>query len=166
MTSDIVRAMIDYFGSDVKRVNHLLKVLAFAKTIAECEGIDRREREILEAAAAVHDIGIKISEEKYGSSSGYYQQKEGPGEARKLLLGISGLDGELIDRVCYLVSRHHKYSDIDGMDCQILIEADFIVNVFEDEISGDTIRDVYKKIFKTDTGRAILKSLYLKEEEE
>ena len=151
--------MCRYMKGDVNRINHFTKVHGYAKMIGECEGLDSRELEILEVAAYTHDIGIKLSEQKYGSSSGYYQQIEGPAEAEKLLKPL-GFDDELIDRVKYLISRHHKYSNIDGADCQILIEADFIVNVFEDNISDETIIDIYNKIFKTETGKDIMRNLY------
>ncbi len=152
-------AMYEYMAGDVKRINHFMKVHGYAAVIGKAEGLDERTQEILEATAYVHDIGIKNSEIKYGSSSGYYQQIEGPGEAEKLLKKV-GYDDEFIERVKYLVSRHHKYVNIDGMDCQILIEADFIVNTYEDEIKKETINDIYNKIFRTDAGKEIMRRLY------
>lgn len=156
-------AMYKYMAGDVKRINHFTKVHGFAKVIGENEGLNKRELEILEVAAYTHDIGIKLSEEKYNSASGYYQQIEGPAEAEKLLKPL-GFDDEFIERVKYLISRHHKYVNIDGKDCQILIEADFIVNVFEDEISTETVKSIYNKIFKTETGKNIIRDMYLTEE--
>ncbi len=152
-------AMCEYMAGDVVRINHFMKVHSFAKIIGEAEGLDERTQELLEAAAYVHDIGIRNSEKKYGSSSGYYQQIEGPGEAEKLLRSC-GYDDGFIERVKYLVSRHHKYVNIDGADCQILIEADFIVNVYEDGISRETIHDICEKIFKTECGKEIMRRLY------
>ena len=157
-------AMSEYMAGDVMRIDHFMKVHAYAAVIGRAEGLDERTQEILEAAAYVHDIGIKNSELKYGSSSGYYQQIEGPGEAEKLLSG-AGYDRELIDRVKYLVSRHHKYTDIDGDDCQILIEADFIVNIREDNMSRESIKEIYSRIFKTKTGRSLLRNIYGAEQE-
>lgn len=78
----VTQAMIAYFDGDVKRINHFLKVHAFAKLIGELEGLEGTELETLEIAALTHDTGIKISEEKYQSASGHYQQIEGPGEAK------------------------------------------------------------------------------------
>lgn len=157
-------AMSEYMAGDVMRIDHFMKVHAYAAVIGKAEGLDDRTQEILEAAAYVHDIGIKNSEIKYGSSSGYYQQIEGPGEAEKLLSGV-GYDKEFIDRVKYLVSRHHKYTDIDGADCRILIEADFIVNIREENISREAVSDIYNKIFRTETGRKLLKNIYGAEQE-
>ena len=37
----------------------------------------------------------------------------------------------MIRRVEYLVGHHHTYKDIDGLDYQILVEADFLVNILK-----------------------------------
>lgn len=89
----IINEMIKYYAGDVKRINHFMKVYSFAKTIGEIEKIGSEKQEVLEIAAIVHDIGIKLSEQKYNSSSGKYQQIEGSVIARELLekLGISSL---------------------------------------------------------------------------
>lgn len=152
--------MIKYYAGDIKRINHFIKVHGFAKAIGEAESLDERTQSVLEAAAYVHDIGIKISEEKYGSSAGHYQEIEGPPIAERMLASL-GYDEEFIKRVSYLVARHHTYSDIDGLDYQILVEADFIVNIYEDNINIESIKSVREKIFKTKTGIEILDNLYL-----
>ena len=54
----------------------------------------------LETAAYVHDIGIKISEEKYNSSAGKYQEIEGPPIAEEMLTKL-GYDKNVIERVSY-----------------------------------------------------------------
>ena len=60
-TDKVITAMIEYFGSDKKRIHHFLKVYSFAKTIGESENLSTAEQELLEIAAIVHDIGIKES---------------------------------------------------------------------------------------------------------
>ncbi len=159
-TGKVIEAMIDYLGSDTRRINHFLKVFALAKTIGEGEGLCPEEQNLLETAAVVHDIGIKRSEEKYGSSSGKYQQIEGPGEAEKLLLRLE-CDKEFIDKVCFLVGHHHTYTDIDSPVYQILVEADFIVNLNEEGSAESAIRTAYVKIFRTETGKNLMKKMYL-----
>lgn len=71
--------MIDYERGEPQRIQHFLKAFAFAASIGAAEGLDNEMQEILESAAIVHDIGIRPSLEKYGSSAGRYQQQEGPG---------------------------------------------------------------------------------------
>lgn len=57
----------------------------------------------------------------------------------------------------YLVGHHHTYKDIDGLDYQILVEADFLVNYFEDGLDKEHIKKSAEKIFKTETGKKISK---------
>jgi hypothetical protein len=108
----------------------------------------------------MHDIGIKISEEKYNSSAGNYQEIEGPPVAREMLSKFE-FDEKFIERVCYLIGHHHTYSKIDGIDYQILIEADFLVNIYEDEIKIPQIESIKDKYFKTKSGTEFLTNLYM-----
>lgn len=161
-TSKVIEAMIEYYGTDLRRINHFLKVFSFAKTIGEGEGLDKDSQALLEVSAIVHDIGIKQSEFKYNSSAGKYQELEGPAEAEKLLSKL-GCDSEFISKVCYLVGHHHTYSDIDSMPYRILVEADFLVNLFEDGASINAVKKAEEKIFRTPTGIKLLKKMYFGE---
>ncbi len=156
----LLNEMIEYFQSDIKRINHFMKVWAYANAIAKNENIDCKKQEILETAAIVHDIGIKISEKKYNSSSGKYQQIEGPPIARGILEKLE-YEEDIIDRVCFLVANHHTYTNIDDIDYQILVEADFIVNIYEDNMKKEEIINIDKKIFKTNTGHMYIKTIFL-----
>ena len=147
------------------RIQHFLKVYAFAKQIGAEEGLDDDTMEILGAAALVHDIGIRIAEEKYGSSIGKYQELEGPAEVEKML-PQAGYSPEVIKRVSYLVGHHHTYTDIDGLDYQILVEADFLVNLFENGMKRTGIWNAYRKIFRTETGKKICRYMFALEEDE
>lgn len=160
MIGDVIAAMIEYYKGDVARINHFLKVYAFAKSTGEREGLDPVQQEILEVAAVTHDIGIKPSEQKYNSTAGKYQELEGPPVARELLTGL-GYAPELIERVCYLIGRHHTYHGIDGLDYQILVEADFLVNLHEDESGLNEVESVREKIFRTKTGLEFLDYVFL-----
>lgn len=156
--SAVCQAMIDYYSGDPKRIQHFLKVHAFAKLIGQKEGLDESQLFVLEIAALVHDIGIKIAEVKYHSSMGKYQEKEGPSEAKKLLENLN-IDAKVIDRVCYLVGHHHTYRGIQGIDYQILVEADFLVNVYEDGLAS-SLPSILNRIFRTKTGISLLKDIY------
>ena len=155
----LLSEMIEYYKGDPQRIGHFIKVHGFSKLIGVSEGLDTAALEILETAAVVHDIGIKAAEEKYGSAAGKYQEKEGPPIARELLARL-GYPENVTDRVCYLVGRHHTYDTIDGLDYQILVEADFLVNIFEDGLSKDTVQAVYSKIFRTAAGKRICRKMY------
>ena len=156
----LIEKMMEYYAGDPKRVQHFLKVYEFAKLIGESESLDTETMHILRTAAIVHDIGIKISEEKYGSSNGKYQEKEGPAVAEPMLLAL-GYDEAVIDRVLFLIAHHHTYNEIERLDYQILVEADFLVNLFEDGSSREAAQKVQKNIFKTNTGTKYLSDLFL-----
>ena len=116
----------------------------------------------MEAAALVHDIGIKPSLERYGRENGKLQEQEGPACAEAMLKEL-GFAPAVIRRVCYLVGHHHTYTNIDGMDYQILVEADFLVNYFESGMSESAIRESVAKIFKTKSGTELAKEMFFPE---
>lgn len=155
----VLQKMIFYFEKDARRINHALKVYSFSKNIGELEGLNNNELLILEIASILHDIGIKESERKYNSSAGNYQEIEGPPVARELLKDLN-LDEDIVDRVCYLIGNHHSYSKINGLDLQILVEADFLVNAYEDNMNRRAIETFKDKYLKTTTGRKYLDSVY------
>ena len=156
--SKLVLKMTEYEGGCVERVNHFLKVFAFAKTIAE--GVDDATKEILEAAAITHDIGIRVCFEKYGNCNGSHQEVEGPPIALEMLPACGYTHGQT-ERICYLIGHHHTYTNINGIDYQILVEADFLVNIFESGMTHEAAEKVYENIFRTKTGKQLLKDLFL-----
>ena len=155
----ILREAVAYDSPDVRRINHFLKVYAFAKMIGEGERLSPKEQYILEIAAVLHDIGIKESEKKYGSCEGKYQEVEGPVIAKDMLEGMN-VEKEIVERVCFLIGHHHTYDQVDGLDYQILIEADFFVNAYEGKMDIDAMQNVYKCIFRTATGKKLFKEMY------
>lgn len=156
----LILEMTHYYAGQPHRIQHFMKVYGYAKLIGEEERIDARTQEILNAASIVHDIGIKKSEEIYGDSIGSHQEELGPSIAEDMLKKL-GYDEELIQRVSYLVGHHHTYDPIDGMDYQILVEADFLVNLFENETSRKPAEMALERIFKTETGKEICKTMFL-----
>lgn len=155
----LITEMMKYYTGDPKRIQHFIKVYQFAKMIGEMEGLPEEEQHILETAAIVHDIGIKPAEEKYGSCGGKLQEQEGPDVAEKMLQRLA-YEPKVIDRVCYLVGHHHTYDQIDGSDYRILVEADFLVNLYEDGVSKVAVKNAYDKIFRTETGRRVCSLMF------
>ena len=155
----VMMEMIRYYRGDAKRIQHFTKVYSYASLIGRMEGLGEREQYVLELAALVHDIGIKISEEKYGYNNGKLQEQEGPAEAEKMLTGL-GVAAEDVAHICYLVGHHHTYTGIDGKDYQILVEADFLVNLYEDGAGKEAAEAAGEHIFQTASGREILSQMY------
>lgn len=160
----VINEMMIFDCGDVKRINHFMKVYAFASAIGKMEELDERTQSILEVAAVVHDIGVKVCEKKYGSCSGELQEKEGPALAEQLLFRVGGFDNDFIERVSYLVGNHHSYTKIENnMDFQILVEADILVNIDEEAVELPEIRRVERNIFRTEAGISFLQNLYYEE---
>jgi len=160
MKNNVMKKMIEYFQKDVRRINHALKVLDFAQIISEDQSIDKKNKEIIIYAAILHDIGIKEAEKKYNSSIGKYQEIEGPSIAREILSKLE-ISEEIINRVCFIIGNHHSYTKINGIDFQIIVEADFLVNIFEDTMSKEAIENINDYVFKTESGKKLIRTMYL-----
>lgn len=152
-------AMIEFDAGDPRRIQHFVKVHSLARTIGLAEGLDTHTQLVVEAAAIVHDIGIHPAEERYGRHDGKLQEQEGPEPARALLASV-GLADQDCERVAWLVGHHHTYGNITDVDHQILVEADFLVNLYEEGASAEAIRSVRDRIFKTQAGVRLLNTMF------
>ncbi len=155
-----IKKMIDFYEGNIHDIDHFMKVWALAKTIGEEEGLDDQTQEILEYAAVVHDIACPLCRKKYGNTNGKHQEEEsGPlVEAFFADLPVGTLN---VDRIKWLVEHHHTYTNVDGMDYRILLEADFLVNAGESNYAKDVLENACVNIFRTETGIHLLKSMYL-----
>ena len=152
--------MIAFYEGALHDINHFVKVHAYARCIGLLEQLDAETQTTLEVAAIVHDIACPLCRLKYGKAAGHLQELEGPALAQELLSGL--WEQERIDRVCFLVAHHHTYSDVDGLDWQILLEADFLVNADEGKASAEAIARMRETVFKTAAGIRLLDSMYQK----
>lgn len=145
------------WDESARRVGHFLKVYGYAKMIGGSEDMDEGALDALEAAAIVHDIGIRPSLEKYGSDAGPYQEKEGPEPALDMLERC-GYGEPQAKRIAWLVGHHHTYKDVEEIDHQILLEADLLVNLEEKNTTKK--ESGADKLFKTKLGRQIYQELF------
>ena len=157
--SQVMEKMIAYSDGNIHDIDHLIRVWTYAKTIGELEGLDASTQYILEVAAITHDIACPLCREKYGNTNGKHQEEEGALMVRAFLSGC-GMLPEQIDRVSYLVGHHHTFSGIDGLDYQILIEADYIANATENGYSQDNATYFINRIMKTESGLRIAKAVF------
>ena len=126
LKAKITRLMIDYFATDDRRIEHALNVLFQTEHLIAEETIPC-DQEIVIAAALLHDVGIKISEEKLGYNNGKTQEEYGPPVADKLLESI-GYPMAKITIVKKIIANHHSPSQHDYPELDILKRADRIVN--------------------------------------
>jgi len=124
----ITKLLVDYFGNDFRRITHALEVLKYAEKIME--STPDCDNDVVIAAALLHDVGIKPSEEKFGYNNGKTQEEFGPSVADTLLKSI-GFPNEKTIKVCEIIGNHHSPSRYDYPELKILKEADRIVNKLE-----------------------------------
>lgn len=155
----LMLAMIGFDAGDPRRIQHFLKVHSLARTIGLGEGMGDPSLLTLEAAAIVHDIGIHPAEERYGRCDGRLQEQEGPAPARGLL-AEAGFPDDVTGRVAWLVGHHHSYADIRDLDHRALVEADFLVNLYEDGASERAVRAARDRVFRTATGIHLLAAMF------
>ena len=159
--AEVVKKMVEYSKGDLHDINHFMKVYAYAKTIAEGENLSTEQQKLVEVTAVVHDIACPLCRVKYGNANGKHQEEESAALIEEFFVD-SDLPKEFVDRVSYIVSHHHTITGIDGIDYQIMIEADYLVNADESNFSGNNVRNMLEKVFKTETGKFLLKSMYQK----
>ena len=155
----LLKELEDYFGKDIKRINHAKKVMGYAEELLRQEKADWY---IVIPASILHDVGIKVAEEKYGSSAGHHQEKEGPAIARKILLKI-GLSKKNIDEICEIIAHHHSPGKVDTQNFKVLYDADWLVNL-KDEVDTkdkEKLGTTIDKVFLTETGKKLAKEIYL-----
>ena len=124
----LTRTLIDFFGEDDRRIEHALRVLYHAERIAEAHAA--ADSDILIAAALLHDVGIKLSEERHGFNNGETQERYGPPVAERLLQAV-GFPADKIEIVTRIIGNHHSPSRYGYPELAILKQADGIVNTRE-----------------------------------
>ena len=159
---EIMKKMMDYAGGNHQDINHFMKVHSFARTIGLLEGLDEQTQYILEACAIVHDIACPLCREKYGSAAGRLQEAESEPLLRDFFRGTDLPENQL-ERIIFIVTHHHTYSGVDGVDYRILLEADFLVNADESDSYRKDIEPFRKNVFRTKSGLALLNSVFCKE---
>lgn len=155
----LIAKMIDFYQGNVGDINHFLKVYAFASAIGRLEALPEAEQETLELAAIVHDIACPLCREKYGDTDGKHQEMESEALLKKFLEEFH-LPAEAEERVIYLVTHHHTYTGVDGMDYRILLEADYLVNAGESEKWASRMEQFRANVFRTASGLRFLDSIY------
>ena len=157
--SQIINKMIVFSEGNIHDIDHFIRVWTYAKTIAELEQLDSETQYILEVAAITHDIACPLCREKYGNTNGKYQEEEGVPMV-EAFLNDAGLSVYQMERIKYLVGHHHTLSGIDGIDYQILVEADYIANASENGYDRKNIDSFLNRIVKTSTGKQLIKSMF------
>lgn len=159
IVSEAIEKMIAFYKGNLHDINHFMKVWAYAKTIGELEGLDAHTQEVLELAAVIHDIACPLCREKYGKAPGTLQELESPPLVAEFFDGLPAA-AEDVERISWLAAHHHTYTDVDGLDHRILLEADYIVNAAENAFPRSSTESAKKTVFRTASGIRLLDSIF------
>ena len=153
MKNKVIELMKNHFGSNQKWIIHTLRVLEYVEEIIQGEDIKYPFiKDVVILSAIFHDVGIPISEKKYGNREDKNQEREGEKITRELLDKLNVRD-DIKERVIYIVAHHHTSSAIDGPDFEILWDGDLLTNIKEGRT--DTGNYPKERWFKTRSGEKI-----------
>lgn len=125
LRAQLTRVLVEYFGADDRRIEHALRVLHHAEVIMASR--PSCDPEIVIACALLHDVGIKVSEDKHRHNNGKTQEEYGPPIAEGLLKSIR-FPRKKIEIVKNIIGNHHSPSRYDYPELLVLKDADQIVN--------------------------------------
>lgn len=162
LTESLIPEMESVFVENTGMIGHTTTVLGHAMDIQEHAGGDLT---VVKAAAILHDIGIPRAREVHGSSSGEYQEIEGPPIAREIMTRL-GFSTDQIDHVCGIVANHHSDTDpriVTTVEFKILWDADWLVNFprrYRDANAQEKASAI-GDIFKTERGEELARTMFL-----
>lgn len=160
VTDKAIEKMVNLYHGNFRDISHFLKVYALAKVIGAQEKLSEDSQEILELSAIVHDISCPLCREKYGDANGKKQELESPPLVEAFFEELP-VSAEKVQRISWIVAHHHTYTNVSGIEHQILLEADYLVNAGESSYPESSVLNAQEHIFKTDTGKRLLYSMYI-----
>jgi len=154
-----IKLMTEYYGDDQGRIDHALRVTDFAEQILHGENqTDPWMVEVVTLTGIFHDIGIPEAIRKFGSGAAPYQEREGEPIAREFCSKLE-VRPDILERICYIVGHHHTREAIDGLDFQIIWEADALVNIpnrFARQGLQVALPELIEPSFRTSTGKTLI----------
>ena len=159
--AEILKKMITFSNGNIHDIDHFIRVWTYAATIGRLEGLDPETQLTLEIAAIVHDIACPLCREKYGNTNGENQERESPPLVDAFFADLP-VPAQDVARISWLVAHHHTYTNVDGPDYQILLEADFIINAGESGYPRTAIENAKGRVFRTVAGIRLLEEMHLK----
>ena len=159
---DLIPEMELVFAETQGLIDHTRTVLGHAEEILAVEGGDPT---VVRSSAILHDIGIPRAREVHGSSSGEYQEIEGPPIAEELLTK-HGFGADKIQHICGIIANHHSDRDpeiVTTLEFKILWDADWLVNFPRRyrEATNEEKASAIETTFKTGKGKALARGMFL-----
>lgn len=159
VTDQALAKMIEFYQGNYHDISHTLNVYSLARTIGREEKLDEDSQQILELSAIVHDISCPLCRKKYGNTNGKNQEAESPALVHEFLKDLP-VPLEQVERISWIVSHHHTYIPVNGIEHQILLEADFLVNAGENQYAENVLANAKNTFFETSTGKRLLNYMF------
>lgn len=153
--SQLMYRVLCYEDGHSRRTQHVLKVYALAKLLGESEQLSAEEQQILQAAAILHDIAIKYCKEHYHGDASQENQRKAAPQLVTTFLKEAGYPPSDFAQITELVIQHHNYNAPRKKTLQLLMEADLIVNCYEDRPAPENVEFI-RGIFQTSNGKQLL----------
>ena len=153
----LLKDVLLYENGHIRRTKHILMVHSLTKSIGSEEGLTLEQQQIVQSAAILHDIAIKKCKRKYNDASIEKQKLECIPVAKKFLKACNYVPS-YTEKILNLIYHHHDYGAYKGIEHQVLIEADLIVNCLENRNHKEKAADVAIH-FHTRTGKELLHKL-------
>ena len=147
-----------FFGKDSKDLAHALNVLKYVQLLLPEVAPDDWARFRAEAAALVHDITCPLCREVYGECTGEQQERESL-YVLSLFFDCLDLPPLQVERIIWMVSHHHTPEASDEPDFRLLIEADLLANLQEQNIDLFDLRQLAVRTMRTKTGQEELRKM-------
>jgi len=158
----LIPEMEQVFAESQGMITHTQTVLGHALDIQGHEGGNLT---VVKAAAILHDIGRPKAMEIHGSSSGQYQEIEGPPIAREILTRLD-FPAAQIDHVCGIIANHHSDADpeiVTTLEFKVLWDSDWLVNFpgRYRQATEEEKAEAVETIFKTARGKELAREMFL-----
>ncbi|NNF98884.1 MAG: HD domain-containing protein [Desulfobacteraceae bacterium] len=135
-----------YFRTDFHRIGHATRVARYAERLGKNA---KANLAVVLAAAYLHDVGIKVMEEKYPGRTDVDHGTEGVVPAEEILMKL-GAGEKLIEAVCGIVANHHRPEAAASLEFKLVYDADLLVNIEDSLKTADIDRDRLSARIETD----------------
>lgn len=175
MFKDIIaQRVVRYYTENppvASQIGHTMAVAGYTRLIASAMGRSRRECDLQESAAWLHDIGCPDALRKYGNSLPVNQQKEGERIVTEWMnesgaetfpdwnIVLKALAPEERQWLAKVVGAHHQQPSAKALRFEPLFEADLIVNIQEGYYGRNQAQHYYDNMLLTDAGRSLYRAL-------
>ena len=153
----IALEMKKYYGTDFRPMSHALKVARYAEQILKMEGGNPL---IVLGASYLHGMAVHKRGKRSEGTPVHVQDGEGLAAAKAILEKLS-VEKEIADEICDILGHLDRPREQDGLNFQIVYEAEWLATAEEKGISTDREKDAefIDRVFRTVTGKQMARNL-------